>query len=382
MNIFLISRGYPNKKDNLWGNFEASQAEALRRLGHKVTVLVVDGRTRFYFRKIGIKHLKEQGVYIYHLFPFRFLLSERLIQKVNQWLTLRLFRKVASIEGRPDVIYAHYLNLMNSCLPIKSEFEGAFVGLEHWSALLKPEIDYNVDLTARRVYRRFDKILTVSKALRDSLHKHYGISATFMPNMVAEEFITATRNKKDWERFEFCAIGRLVSIKNFDILIKAAAILRDRGVDFGVRIIGSGPEESKLAKLISDLSLEGQVKLLGNKNREGIIENLNQSNVLVLPSDYETFGVVLIEAMAMGLPVIACNAGGPTDIVDNSNGILVPPRDTGALADAMQWMSENYEKFDNDKIAEDCASKYSSENVGKRIEKVLKEVVAKKKKKR
>ena len=380
MNIFVISRGYPESHDPQWGIFEASQAKALRALGHKVTILAVDGRTRFYPRKIGIKHLKEEGAYIYHLFPFSLLsFSPRLVTRVNQWMMRRLFRKVAVKEGTPEVIYAHYLNNMQNCMMIKPEFDGVIVGLEHWSELLRPKVDETVDITARKVYRKLDKVLTVSPALRDSLKKHYGVNATYVPNMVADEFINASRVRKPGDRFEFCAIGRLVEIKNFDLLIKAAAMLRDKGVDFSVKIIGSGPEQSDLIRLITELQLEGRVKLLGMRTRNEIIEILNSCDALVLPSDYETFGVVLIEAMAMGLPVIACNAGGPVDIIDESNGILIPVHDTGALADAMQYMAENFNKYDCEKIATECANKYSGENVARKVVEIFQELISKKK---
>jgi glycosyltransferase involved in cell wall biosynthesis len=65
-----------------------------------------------------------------------------------------------------------------------------------------------------------------------------------------------------------------------------------------------------------------------------------------MASDFETFGVVLIEALAMGRPVIATDCGGPREIVNESNGMLVPARDNGALARAMQRMVEQRHRYE------------------------------------
>ena len=68
MNIFIIARGYPSKKEPHWGCFENDQAEALANLGHKITILSVDARFRFYWRPLGIQHKTERMVSIYNIF--------------------------------------------------------------------------------------------------------------------------------------------------------------------------------------------------------------------------------------------------------------------------------------------------------------------------
>ena len=377
MNIFLISRGYPEKQDPQWGIFEAQQAQALRQLGHRVTILVVDCRARFYFRKFGIRHLKEDGVYVYYLFPFKILGLKSLMTKANQWMIRRLFRKVVRREGNPDIVYSHYLNLMLGCLPLKKEFDGPIIGLEHWSELLKDNMDPWVNKTALYVYPQMDHVLAVSPALSKRINEHYGVEAKTVPNMVNPAFIKAAKEFNRHTPFRFCTVARLVKLKNLDVLVKAAGILRDRGLDFSLKIAGTGDELKNLSNLISKLELTAKVSLLGRLDSNGIVDLMAESDAFVLASARETFGVVFIEAMAMGLPVIAGDNGGPKDIVNESNGILVPPGDVDALADAMQKMMENYEDYDHKAIARECEAKYSPVNVARQIENIFVETIGK-----
>lgn len=375
MNIFIISRGYPEPHDLQWGAFEAAQAAALRKLGHKVTILVVDGRTRLYPRKLGIKHLREEGVYSYHLLPFSLLsIIPGLTAKVQQQMFRRLFREVCQLEGTPDIVYAHYLNNMFSALAIKDEYAGKIVGLEHWSELIRPEVNSRVDAMAHEVYPQIDKVLTVSKPLSDVIKKRYDVESICVPNIVNDDFIKAGYRPKSRDLFEFTAIGRLVPLKNYDLLIRTASKLKLRGHRFKVNIVGDGPEYSKLKKLIDELSLHNTVILKGQLKKTEIIDTLRETNVLVQPSDYETFGVVLIEAMAMGIPVIATKEGGPSTIVNDSNGILIDPKNIADLEQAMEAMMSTYDNYDNLKIASECASMYSSDNIGRKLDSIFREL--------
>ena len=99
-------------------------------------------------------------------------------------------------------------------------------------------------------------------------------------------------------------------------------------------IVGTGPLENQIKNLIKELGLERTVKIISNVSDERLVEFYNSSDIFVLPSivdsqgNTEGLGVVLLEAMACNVPVIASNIGGIPDIVhDNINGILVPQKD-------------------------------------------------------
>lgn len=137
------------------------------------------------------------------------------------------------------------------------------------------------------------------------------------------------------------AVGRLVQQKNFASLVNAFSLVAMRRPDWRLDIFGDGPEKSRLQTLISSLGLDDKIRLRGNTNR--VIEEMVGSSMLVMTSKFEGFGVVLIEAMSVGLPVVsyACPCG-PKDVITNGkDGFLVPPEDEMVLAERLCSLIEN-----------------------------------------
>lgn len=139
------------------------------------------------------------------------------------------------------------------------------------------------------------------------------------------------------------AVGRLVEKKGFDDLIRACALLRDRGTPFRCEIIGTGNQEAALREMIASLDLEALVSLPGPMPREELIDRYPQASVFAAPCVVGTDGnrdglpTVLIEAMAIGVPVISTPVTGIPELVhDGETGVLVPERDPSALADAIE----------------------------------------------
>lgn len=105
-------------------------------------------------------------------------------------------------------------------------------------------------------------------------------------------------------------------------------------------VIGEGPEELTLKNAIEDLGIESNVMFLAC--RKDVPELMRSLDIMVLPSLFESFGVVVIEAMYSGLPVVATNVGGiPEVVIDGETGILIPPIDSGAIAKALIYLIEN-----------------------------------------
>ena len=140
-------------------------------------------------------------------------------------------------------------------------------------------------------------------------------------------------------------------------MIKAFKIFKDKPIR--LLIIGEGEQRAFLNTLIADLGLEKQVVLLGLKSRQEISAYLNRSDVFVLASRGETFGVVYIEALLAGLPVIATKCGGPEDFVNDTNGLLMECEDVKGLEKALLSMYEKMDDYDGNKISSDCLQRFS-----------------------
>jgi len=145
------------------------------------------------------------------------------------------------------------------------------------------------------------------------------------------------------EKCKILAIGRLVETKGFEYLIKACLSLKDRGLDFECDIVGEGPLEKSLRSQVSSLKLESKINFLGIIMQEEIKKLFSEATVLVQSSvtakngDRDGIPNVILEAMAMGVPVIATDFSGiPEVIIDGKTGILVPEKDTLTLANAIE----------------------------------------------
>ena len=159
-----------------------------------------------------------------------------------------------------------------------------------------------------------------------------------LPDDVVEHLPTVTQRGNS-----LLAVGRLVEKKGFDVLIDACDELRRRGIEVSCDIAGGGDLIDDLAAQIDRLSLGDEVRLLGPVPRERVMELMSTARVLAVPCVTGTDGnrdalpTVVLEAMLVGLPVVATPIGGIEEMVrDGREGIIIPERDTTALADAIE----------------------------------------------
>jgi colanic acid/amylovoran biosynthesis glycosyltransferase len=144
------------------------------------------------------------------------------------------------------------------------------------------------------------------------------------------------------------AIGRLIVKKGFANLVRACALLVERGRSFQCDIFGEGPLENQLGEQIAELALQKRVQLRGPKPQHELRACLAKASVFVLPSIPEPEGgmdnlpTVIMEAMATGLPVVSTSIGGiPEMVIDNQTGFLVQPEDAAALAGAIEKVTND-----------------------------------------
>lgn len=378
MKILLISRGCPSQKDPQWGSFEKDQALALQQLGHDVCIASIDGRIRFYYRKWGITYPENTALPIFNAFYipdkcYQWLGGSAFLF-IKQFQLKKLFRKILKVWGKPDVIYAHYF--MNIALSgiLKRDYNIPIIGIEHASVLQKEKLSRHVRFLSRYAYQQSTELITVSQGLQQSIFNKFGIRSTIVPNMVNPIFLNSKReNTALHSVFNIVSVGSLIYRKGFDVLIEAMTKLTNSS--FHLTIIGGGSLYTQLQRKIVKLGLEKKIVLAGQLPNNEIISILKQAHLLVSSSRSETFGVTLLEGMALGLPVVATRCGGPEYFITPETGIIVEKNNPLALAEAMDKVRNT--NYDSHKIKMYCQSHFSAEIVAKQIERKLFKVIQK-----
>lgn len=375
--VLVVSRGCPSDKYIGNGIFEFDQAKALANAGCKVVFAAIDLRSIRRWRKWGIEHFNKSGVDVYTINIPLGRVPHCVFKISGEWGIRKLYRIIEREHGCPDVIHAHFLNIAEIALALRSSTTSKFVMTEHSFFLNSTykNLPVWVKKNANNIYAAYDVVIAVSQMLSDNLRLHFDAVSTVVPNMVDPLFMKPTSEpspRKDSFRFIF--VGNLISGKSpiecisaFNKAFKKNAFYIRNKIPIVLDIIGGGPLLSECKSKVDDLNLSNHIKLWGNLPRTKIVEVFRRSDCFVLPSRLETFGVVYIEAMACGLPVIATKCGGPESFVSPDNGILIPVNDEMLLEQAMEYMLNHANEFDSHAIRKNALDKFSPAAISKRL---------------
>jgi glycosyltransferase involved in cell wall biosynthesis len=214
---------------------------------------------------------------------------------------------------------------------------------EHGKASLKGRIYTALELSSNRA---LDLYITVSERDRQSLLRS-GIPAERIELIYNAVDVQADGipGGRQWLREKFSipveaqvctAVGRLVPVKGYDVLVEAARLLESSAPNLHILIVGDGECKEALAGQIARLGLTKRVTLAGYQNREQVLSILKSSDLFVMPSRYEGTPIALLEAGALGLPMVASNVGGMPELVqDQREALFVPAESPQALAQAL-----------------------------------------------
>ena len=379
MFILLISRGIPSDNDPQWGCFERDQALALHNAGHKVVVLSVDSRAKFHSSKFGISHKLINGVDFYNLscFPnviFR-PIAYRIMLFLISWQLDYLYKRVLKIHGTPDVIYSHYLLNSYAALQLKKKYNLPLVAIEHWSEVNKDALKSYVKYSGNKVYSASDKVIAVSDSLKLMLHKHFSVNALVVHNLVGEGF--GYKLSPQRSTFNFVTVGSLFHVKGYDILVEAFANIVNDNNNFRLTIVGDGNQRPLLQELINKYSLQSKVLLVGRKSRSEVADILANSDVYVSSSRNENFSVSVLEALSVGLPVVATICGGIKECINDSNGLLVPTENIQLLGSAMLKISQNISNYNRESIAQYFENRFSTTSIVNKLVSIFETIINK-----
>ena len=192
-----------------------------------------------------------------------------------------------------------------------------------------------------RDFRDRMKLTALSRADVISVSSHIANSLPFPSTVVPDPYDTEVFRMSDTSRQnDIVFVGRLVSDKGVDLLVRAIAQLRDAGITVQTRIIGEGPESSALKELARHLGVAGQVEFTGAMQPLELAAELCSSRMLVVPSRWsEPFGIVALEGLACGCAVVAADGGGLVEAIGNC-GLLFRRGDADHLAEQIRRVME------------------------------------------
>lgn len=379
----MIARGYPTPKEPQWGCFEQDQAEALQRYGHRVVVVSVDSRFLWRKRKIGTTIYNKNGVIYYNLFWIpgaivSLLGGSRLSLYIRQLQLLRLYKMIIAKYGKPDVVYGHFFANTAMGVVLKQKFGLPLVGIEHAARFNDDILDKHTKELSNLAYANTDAMIAVSESLRQRLYFHFHKESFVVHNLVAYEFEKREHKGVSSDVFQFVSTGTLEHRKGFDLLISAFFKTQLWRKNVRLLIIGGGDEEEILHKMIEKVGLSEKIQLVGRKTRAEIVDILCASHAFVLASRSENFSVAVLEALSVGLPVIATICGGIKECINEQNGLLVSVEDVDALSKALVEMYENYSRYDTDYIVSDYQNRFSSAVIAHQLTEIFEGVIRKK----
>lgn len=357
----------------LGGIFQWHQAKVLKKYCKKVNILTLHlVGPRLLFKQISKKVEVKDGIFVYRfyyksLLPIRYMKFERqleiLFKKINH-----IMDGYIALHGKPDIIHAHnflYAGLIANYL--KEKYGINYIVTEHSSSFFRSKLFALKIESIRQSAKNALKTTAVSFAFQKVLKQYINTEIDLLSNTVDSFFFQNDFKSNENDRFVFLNIASLDKNKNQELLIKSFEKLAKLNNKIYLNIAGDGYIRNYLENLVKELNIEKQVNFLGRISQERVRDEMMQSDCFVLSSNFETFGVVLIEALACGLPLIATKCGGPEDIVNEQNGILIDVENQLQLENAMFTMYKNVNKYDKDKLRNYAKDRFGEDTFIKNV---------------
>ncbi|MFN4367967.1 MAG: glycosyltransferase [Acinetobacter sp.] len=381
MHILIIPSWYPQFSGDIGGSFFREQAIALKKSGCTVGVIYPQVRSLKNIKSIlkkpyGLTVEDDEGVNTIRWYAVNFIPKNKKYNK-SHWIkiALKLFETYVEQFGKPDIIHVHSMLYAGFAAQLISEKYGiSYVVTEHSTAFARNLISLDEISSLKQVVRDAKVCIAVSNEFSSLLNKLFEIQKwTYIPNIVNDEFISFEKTLDTEEYFTFITVCFLEKKKRVDLLISSFAKAFKDNKKVRLKIGGDGVLMSELKILAKELGIESQVIFLGKLSRQQVKEEMALSNAFVLSSEYETFGVVLVEALALGKPLIATKCGGPESIVAPEVGYLIPKNSEREMTNALLELHQNWNKFDSVQIRQYCLENFSEKAVVEELTKIYTE---------
>ena len=406
--IVFLARWYPHRYDPMFGLFIQRHAEAAA-LFNDITVIYCqqDNETTSQQVESQSRKVAESQSRDVSTIPMN---NKQDIVDASMHYNKKNFEIVRTLENNVDTIRIYYKKPKNKILSLLRFYRANMIGLklckspvdlihvhiltrlgviawiqkllhktpyiitEHWSRYL-PGNDFGGffrKLATKIVVRNAELVTTVTDNLAKAMQNH-GLkndNYVVLPNVVNLDMFHISEKKDNTP----CKIIHVSCFedksKNISGLLESLKIVEEKGIDFQCTLIGEGMDFDLMKAKAEELQLINKVSFTGLLEGQKLADELSSGNFLVMSSDYENMPVVILEALASGLPVVSTNVGGIREMIDETKGILVEPRNKEALAEAIIKMIKTHNDYDPDCLRKSVIEKYGYESVGRFLDKI------------
>lgn len=392
--VLVVSHLFPNEDNLLLGSFVHEQVKALRKRG--IDARVVSGRRKWlglrspgnsvallreYYRASmeGWVDLDDVPVFYFPFLTGSFISSS--LVPVSYDLGLRRHAKQIRRTFAFDIVHAHTAFLDGfAAVSLAAAWGTPFVLTEHtgpFSTILRtPAIQRRTETALKAA----DRVLAVSTSLKNDIESGISpgldVQIEVCPNGVDLELFRPGEPCGCGQHVHALWIGRADPIKRIDRLINAFEMAVTQEPSLRLSLIGPGIADSEAVQLVRAANMGGHITLENGLDRRALALRMRQYDFVVISSDVETFGMVAIEAMACGIPVLATNCGGPTDLIKAPELGRIVERTEHALAEGMVEAARRVSSVDSTLIRKHAEAHFSLDIVAERLERVYAGLIA------
>ena len=299
--------------------------------------------------------------------------------KAISWLRyIQLFQKEILLyikkNGLPDIVHVHVpMKAGILALWMKKKYGIKFMVTEHWNIYKSQAKDefsnrnFFFRYFTKKIFRNAALVLPVSNDLGRRIAEVTGITHyEAVPNCVDTDLFFYKNEIKD-DAFTFIHPSTLNFPKNPEAILHAFILFNKKYPLSRLIMLGNVPAELNAFIKTENISSHPKIIFTGLVPYNKVAEMMQQSHALLMFSRYENMPCVVLEALCCGLPVVSSAVGGIPEVVNDSNGILAAAYTVECLADAMEKMYSNYEKYSMQQIAEKAAAAFSYQAVGRTL---------------
>lgn len=373
--ILYLPRWYPNRYDPMLGLFIRNHAVVATDMA-RISVVYVQAVTDL-SSPVKIEFQDDQGVFTWRIYYPASILKLPIIGPLCNLLRyIRANRQGIRMawrqQGKPSLIHVHVLTRLGAmALVMQWLYHIPYVVTEHWSRYLPSVNTFRGTLRkmiCRLVVRKAKAITTPTANLKDAMEKHRLVNRDhiLLPNLVdTTRFkpVESIRSKEKSKKFIHVSCFEDRS-KNISGLLRAIFHLGEKRSDFSCRLIGTGEDFDRMVRLAEDMKIKDRLAFFtGLLEGDDLVEAFQDASFMVITSHYENLPVVIGEAFACGLPVMATAVGGIPEVLNQKNGLLVPPGDDERIIQGLDYMLDHYHTFNRAEIRKEAIIRFGKESV-------------------